>query len=148
MGNIVMNVALGRVASYASLPAASDGLVLVPLEASGLVADSTMRDYATLAALLAGATNEQTTIGRKALTNVTVTVNNTSDRVEVDADDVVYAAPAGNDLGAVVICYDPDTGTGDDTTIIPLTKHDYAITPEGDSLTISIADLFRATSTA
>jgi hypothetical protein len=148
MGNIVLNVALGKVAQLASLPAANDGLVLVPLEATGLVNDATMRDYPTLQALLAGASNEQTTIGRKALANVTVTVNNTSDRVEVDADDVVYAAPAGSALGAVVICYDPDIGTGDDSTIIPLTKHDYAITPEGDSLTVTIADLFRATSTA
>jgi hypothetical protein len=148
MGNIVLNVALGRVAYYGSLPAASDALILVPLEEAGLVSDATMRDYATLAAVLAGASNEQTTIGRKTLTNVTVTINDTSDRVEVDADDAVYTTPSGNGLGAMLICYDPDTGAGDDTSIIPLTKHDYVITPEGDSLTVTVADLFRATSTA
>jgi hypothetical protein len=148
MGNIVFNVALGRVASLAALPAANDGLVLVPLESSGLVTDSTMRDYDDLATLLAGASNEQTTVGRKPLTSVTVTVDDTNDRVAVDCADVTWTSPTGNAIGAVVICYDPDTTTGTDADLVPLTKHDLTWTPDGNNFTLSIADFFRASSTA
>ncbi|MDX3839572.1 hypothetical protein [Streptomyces europaeiscabiei] len=148
MANIVFNRALGRIAHYASLPDANDALILVALEASGLVADSTMRDYDTLADLLAGASNEQTTVTRKTLASVTVTVNDTSDRVDVDAADVVYTAPTGNPVGAFVVCYDPDTSTGTDADLIPLTKHDLAWSPDGNNFTLSISDFFRASSTA
>lgn len=148
MANIVFNVALGKVASLAALPATNDGLVLVPLEATGLVTDATMRDYDTLSDLLAGASNEQTTVGRKNLASVTVTVNDTNDRVEVDAADVTWTAPTGNAVGAVVVCYDPDTTGGTDADLIPLTKHDVTWTPDGNDFTLTIADFYRASSSA
>ena len=148
MGNIVFNRALGVTAYYASLPAANDALILVPLEATGLVADSTMRDYDDLAALLAGASNEQTTVGRKTLASVTVTVDDTNDRVALDAADVTWTTPTGNAVGAVVICYDPDTTGGTDADLIPLTKHDLSWTPDGNNFSLSIADFCRVSSAA
>ena len=148
MGNIVFNRALGVTAYYASLPAANDALILVPLEATGLVADSTMRDYDDLATLLAGASNEQTTMGRKTLASVTVTVDDTNDRVAIDAADITWTAATGNAISALVICYDPDTTTGTDSDLIPLSKHDFAITPDGSDVTATVADLIRATSAA
>lgn len=148
MANLVFNVALGRVASLAALGAASDALVLVPLEASGLVADSTMRDYDTLSDLLAGASNEQTTVGRKTLASVTVTVNDTDNRVDIDAADVTWTAPTGSAVGAVVVCYDADTGTGTDADLIPLTKHDVTWTPDGNNFSLTVTDFFRASSAA
>lgn len=148
MADIVFNIALGRVAYYASLPATNDALVMVPLESTGLVADSVMRDYDDLTALLAGASNEQTTVGRKTLASVTVTVNDTNDRVDIDAADVTWTAPTGNAIGAVVICYDPDTTGGTDTDLIPLTKHGITWTPDGNNFTLTIADFFRASSAA
>lgn len=148
MANIAFNISLGRIAHLASLPAANDALVMVPLESSGLVADSTMRDYDTLADILAGATNEQTSVGRKTLTGVTVTVNDTDNRVDIDCADVTWTAPTGNAVGAVVICYDPDTTAGTDADLIPLTKHDVTWTPDGNNFSLTVADLFRASSTA
>lgn len=148
MSNIVFNVALGRVAYYASLPAANDGLVLIALESSGLETDTVLRDKDDFAAVVAGTTNEQTTAGRKALASVTVTVDDTNDRVALDAADVTWTAPTGNAVGAVVICYDPDTTTGTDADLIPLTKHDLAWTPDGNNFTLTIADFFRVNSTA
>ena len=148
MSNLVFNTALGRVASLAALPAANDALIAVPLEATGLVTDATMRDYDDLAAILAGASNEQTTMGRKTLASVTVTVDDTNDRVAVDCADITWTAATGNAIAAVVICYDPDTTTGTDADLIPLTKHDVALTPDGNSFTLSVADFYRATSTA
>lgn len=148
MANIVFNVALGKVAYYASLPAANDGLVLIALETSGLETDAVLRDKDDFAAVVAGTTNEQTTVTRKTLTSVTVTVDDTNDRVAIDAADVSYTAPTGNAIGAVVICYDPDTTTGTDADLIPLTKHDLTWTPDGNNFSLAIADFFRANSTA
>lgn len=148
MANIVFNIALGKVAYYAGLPLTNDALIAVPIETSGIVADSAMRDYHDLSTLLAGASNEQTTMGRKTLSGVTVTFDDTNDRVAVDCSDITWTAASGNAISAIVICYDPDTTTGTDSDLIPLTKHDFAITPDGSDVTATIADFFRASSAA
>ncbi|MGW6481317.1 hypothetical protein ACWGDS_26050 [Streptomyces sp. NPDC055059] len=146
MANLVFNVALGRLAQYGDLPAAADSLILVPFAAAALPTDATMRDYATLAAVKAGAT-EQTALGRKTLANVTVTVDNTNDRVAIDCDDVTWTATSGAAIGAAVICYKPDTASAD-SAIIPLTKHDVAMTPDGSDFTLTVADFARSSSAA
>lgn len=148
MANITFNVALGRAASLAALPAASDALILIPLESSGLETDAVLRDKDTFADVVSGTTNEQTTVGRKTLASVTVTVNDTNDRVEIDAADVTWTSPTGNAVGAMVVCYDPDTGTGTDADLIPITKADVSWTPDGNNFTLTIADFFRASSTS
>lgn len=148
MAQITFNVALGKVSYYASLPAANDALIMVPLEASGLETDAVLRDKTDLASVVAGTTNEQTTIGRKTLASVTATVDNSADRVALDAADVTWTSPTGNPVGAVVICYDPDTTGGTDADLIPLTKHDLSWTPDGNNFTLTIADFFRANSAA
>ena len=133
MGNVVFNVSKGSAAYLAGLPAASDQLVAVVLEAADLVDDATMIDYDTLAAVLAGASTEQTTMGRKALTGVTVTVDDTADQVTIDADDVLWTAATGDPTGALLICYQPDT-TSADADIIPFTKQDFTVTPDGNNI--------------
>ena len=148
MANIVFNQALGRVAYYGSLPATNDALIAVPIEATGIVSDATMRDYDDLSTLLAGASNEQTTMGRKTLASVTVTVDDTNDRVAVDCADITWTAATGNAISALVICYDPDTTTGTDTDLIPLVKCDFAITPDGSDVTATVNDFYRANSAA
>jgi hypothetical protein len=139
MANFVFNIAKGKVAYYAGLPAANDALIAVPLEADVIEADATMKDHDTLGALLAGTSDEQTTMGRKTLTGNTVTVDDTNDWVDVDADDPVWTAAGGPAIAAIVICYDPDTTSGDDTSIIPLTKHDFPMTPAGGDITATVA---------
>ena len=148
MATITFNIALGRLAYYASLPAANDGLILIALESSGLETDAVLRDKDTFADVVAGTTNEQTTVGRKTLSGVTVTIDDTNDRVALDAADVTWTSPTGNPIGAAVICYDPDTTTGTDADLVPLTKHDLSWTPDGNNFTLTIADFFRANSSA
>jgi hypothetical protein len=148
VADLCFNAALGRLAYYASLPAANDALIAVPIETSGIVSDATMRDYADLQTLLAGASNEQSTMGRKTLSSVTVTVDNTNDRVALDSADITWTATAGNAISAVVICYDPDTTTGTDADLIPLTKHDVVMTPDGTNFSLTVTDFCRITSAA
>ena len=140
MANFVFNIAKGRVAYYATLPAASDALIVVPIETTGLEADDTLNNYDNLGALLAGTNNEQTTMGRKTVSaSVTVTVDDTNNWVDVDMPDQTWTGATGNAISALLICYDADTGTGADTDIIPLTKHDFAVTPDGSDIVAQIA---------
>lgn len=139
MADLVFNIAKGKVGYYAGLPATNDALIVVPIESSGIEADSTLKDYDTLSALLAGTTNEQTTLGRKTAASVTATVDDTNDRLDVDMADLVWTAGTGNAVGALIVCYDPDTTGGTDADLIPLTKHDFAVTPDGSDITAQIA---------
>ena len=141
--SFVFNNAKGKVRYYAELPAANDALILVPLLAAGLEAESTMKDYDDLAALLAGSTDEQTVAGRKTLAGVSITVDDTADVVLVDATDPVYTGVStGGTVGAWLICYDPDTTTGTDSSLVPLTKHDLTWAPDGNSFTVNFGTGF------
>jgi len=136
MADLVTNVAKGRFIHYASLPGTDDALIAVVLEATGLETDDALQDYDTLQALLAGASNEQTDMGRKTLSNVQVTVDDTGNSASFDAGDITWTAATGDPTGKLVICYDPDTTGGDDSSIIPLTIHDFTVTPDGTDITV------------
>lgn len=144
MSDFVFNIAKGRVAYYASLPAANDALIVIPIEASGVESDATLIDYDDVATLLAAANNEQSTMGRKTVTSVTVTTDDTNNRVDVDIADQVWSAASGNAISDLLIAYDPDTTGGTDSSLIPLTWHDFSITPDGSDVTATIANFFRA----
>jgi hypothetical protein len=149
MANIVFNIALGYVKRYAEqVGTGNAALILVPIETSGLEADSVLRDKDDLAAVLVGTTNEQTTMGRKTVTACTITVDDTNDRVALDFADQTWTAPTGNAISKLLICFDADTTTGTDANIVPLTLHDLALTPDGNNFTVTVADFYRATSAA
>ena len=139
MTDFVFNIAKGKVAHYASLPAANDALIAVSIETTGLEDDATLIDYNDLAAILAASNNEQTNMGRKTLASVASTVNDTNDRAEVDADDVTWLAPTGNPISKVIICYDPDTTAGTDADLIPLCALDLVFTPGSGDLLMQFA---------
>lgn len=141
----VFNIAKGRVAELSALPAANDSLIAVVLESSGLVSEATMIDYDTLDAILAAASNEQTTMGRKTLASVTVTVDDTNDRQSVDCADVTWTAATGNATGLLVLCYKPDTASAD-TAIIPLVADSFVATPAGGDIVyqVNASGFFRA----
>jgi hypothetical protein len=148
MANVVLNQALSKMAYYASLPLSNDALVLVDLELTGLESDSVLRDKDTLADLVSGTTNEQTTVGRKTLAGVVATVDDTSNTFSVRADNVTYSSPGGNPVGAFVICYDPDTTSGTDADLIPLVKADGSWNPgDGVGFTLNLSgDFYRSSS--
>jgi hypothetical protein len=139
-GQFVFNIALGEFKTHCGLPAAADALIVVVLEATGLEADATLRDYDDLAALLAGTTNEQVTMGRKTISSgVVITVDDSGNKVDVDVPDQVWTGATGNGVGGLAFCYDGDTGAGTDANIKPLTKHSWDITPDGSDVTAQIA---------
>jgi hypothetical protein len=151
MGNVVSNIGKGRTAYYSTLPAASDALILLLLKSSGLEADAAIVDHDDVAALLA-ATNDEadfTNYARKTITSVTVTVDDTNNWVDVDFADQTWTSAGGasnNTLGKAVVAYDPDTGAGTDSTLIPLTYHDFSATTDGNDLVavVAAAGFYRA----
>lgn len=104
MANIVFNIAKGRVVEYYNRVKGNDpanaALILVPIETSGLESDATLIDVDSLSALLSGTTNEQSTMGRKTLTDADLAAlpapDDTNDRYEVSLPTTTWAAASGN----------------------------------------------------
>lgn len=143
MADGVFNIAKGKVAYYASLPAANDALIVVLLKAAGLEADDTLNNYDDLAALLAASNDEAdfTNYTRKTLASVTATVDDTNNRVDISGANFTWSSAGGaanNSVGKLLVCYDPDTTTGTDSSVVPLTYHDAVFTTDGTDQTITI----------
>lgn len=152
MANIVFNIAKGRVVEYYNRVKSNDptnsALILVPIETSGLESDATLIDKDDLAAVLSGATNEQTTMGRKTLTDSDLAAlpapDDTNDRYDISLPTVTWSAATGNAISKILVCYDPDTTGGTDSAIIPLTMFDAAVTPDGNDIQLTTGVFFRA----
>jgi hypothetical protein len=143
MANGVFNNVKGEIKTLAGLPAANDALIVVLLKATGLEADDTLNNYDDLAALLAAANDECdfTNYTRKTLASVSNTVDDTNNWLDTDAADFTYTAAGGatnNGIGKALICYDPDTTTGTDSSIRPMTYHDFVATTDGNDLVVTI----------
>jgi len=156
MANFVFNIAKGRVAEYVNRVKSNDpansALIMLVLATSGLESDATLLDKDDVAALVSGTTNEVTNSGyaRKTLTDADIAAiapDDTNDRMDVDIPDQTWSAvAAGDGWSKIVIAYDPDTTGGTDSAIIPLTAHDFVVTPDGSDITaqIAAAGFFRA----
>jgi hypothetical protein len=152
VAHIVFNIAKGRVVEYynrvKSNDPANSALILIPIETSGLQSDATLIDMDTVAAVLAGATNEQTTMGRKTLTDAQLAAlpapDDTNDRYDIALPSVTWTAATGNAISKILVAYDGDTTGGDDTNLIPLTMFDAVATPDGNDLVLNTGNFFRA----
>ena len=152
MANYTFNIAKGRVNEFFERvnnnDPANSAIVLVPLSASGSEAEA--QDYDTLTAVLAGTANERTSGGwvRKVLTDADLgafTPDDTNNRGPSALPAVTWTAPTtGNDTTGLLVCYDPDTTGGTDSSIIPLTHHDFAVTTDGHDVVLNAGDCFRA----
>lgn len=134
MADFVFNIAKGAVAEMAR-DSASAFLILLLKVAE---ADATMKDYDTVAALVAGTPDEAdfTNYARKTGITATITVDDTNDRVDLDLPDQTWTSAGGasnNTLTDAVVAYE---NAAADATRIPCTNHDFAVTTDGSDLTI------------
>ncbi len=157
MADLVCNIAKGRVAEYHNRvkvgdPAAAR-LYIIPISA-GAVTDAQLTDADDFAAMVTLGVTERTSNGwnRKELTAAllsTVTPDDTNDRMDVDIPtDPVWTAVAGAGGAAtdLVICY-ASVASPTNAQLLPLTVHDFAVTPDGSDITavVNAAGYFRAT---
>jgi len=96
--------------------------------------------------VLAGATNEQTTMGRKFLTDTELAAlpapDDGNDRYDVSLPTVTWTAAAGNAISKILVAYDPNSSA--DSAIIPLTMFDAVLTPSGNDAVLQAGVFFRA----
>lgn len=146
MPDLVFNIAKGRVAELynrvkSNDPAAST-LTIVPVDVAA-VSDATLRDFDTLAAILAGGVTERNATGwsRKVLADTDLVVfapDDANDRVDIDVPDQTWTTVTAGAVTDLIICYDP-AGTGTTSAMIPLTLHDFSVTPDGSDVVAQIA---------
>ena len=158
MADGVFNIAKGRVIELHNRVDSNDPvnsvLTVVLLKASE--ADATLEDYDDLNALLGAAGNTEadfTNYARIELDQDAIsaaTPDDTNNWQQCDIADQTWSNAGGtldNTLTKVVICYDDDSVSGNDTNLIPLTHHDFTPTTNGNDLVLQIDanGYFRAT---
>lgn len=128
MAALIPNIAKGKFAYYATLPATNDALIWIAW--INTETDANIRDTDNATTMIALALDEATFTGysRQTATGVVVTVDDTNDRVDVDAADPSWSPTTAQALTRISNHYDPDTTGGTDADLIPLFVDDFAIT--------------------
>lgn len=153
MGNFVYNQAKGAGAEWARRVNANDPtnsiLVLEAINTSQ--SDATLMDLDDFAAIEADASTAEVTnsgYARKTFdqaASITVTVDDTNDRTDVDIPDQTWTAVgAGSAWTDLVSGYDSDSTAGTDSAVKPMTQHDFSLTPDGSDVTATVSVFYRA----
>jgi hypothetical protein len=131
MVDFVFNIAKGAFVEKFRDAAANGGILLL----TAADTDDAMRDTDDVAALLATAANEATdgSYSRRINLTGTISVDDTNNRVDVDLPDQTWTALAGAAILDLVVFYNE---AGTDSTRIPLTLHDFAVTPDSSDVTV------------
>lgn len=151
--NFVFNKGKGRLVELANRVTNNDptnsAFIVVVLSVTG-DQDAALTDADTMAAVEALANVAEVTntnYGRKTVTTITVTEDDTNNRTDVDFADQTWTSVAAGDAWTdLIVCYDPDTTTGTDADLIPLCSLDLIVTPDGSNIqaTFNAAGLMRA----
>jgi len=152
MAHITFNIAKGRTVELYNRVKSNDpstsALILIPVETSGLESDANLIDSDTVAEVFDGATNEQTTMGRKTLTDSELAAlpapDDANDRYDISLPTVTWTGASGNAISKILVAYDANTGAGDDTNLVPLTMFDAVTTPDGTDFQLAAGVFFRA----
>jgi len=155
MANFVYNQALGKAAEWAARVNANDptNSILVLEAIASSQTDATLKDLDTFALIESDALTAEVTqsgYARKTFNDstggITVTIDDTNDRTDVDVPDQTWTAVAsgGSAWTDLVFGYDSDSTSGTDANVVPMTQHDFAITTDGSDITATIAVFFRA----
>ncbi|OGT03306.1 MAG: hypothetical protein A2143_08025 [Gallionellales bacterium RBG_16_57_15] len=148
MADFLFNRCKGRVAELYNRVDLNDpaNAVLVVAAWLSTATDATLKDLDTHADLESDVnTAEATNSGyvRKVLTDADIAAfapDDTNDWVLITIPDQTWTAVAASP-GAwsdLSICYDSDSTTGADSAIVPMTWHDFIVTPNGGDITADV----------
>lgn len=153
MANIVFNQSAGRFAEFANRVITDDPAnSIFVLEAinAGAATDATLRDLDDFAAIESDPNAAEVTnagYARKTFNQaaITMTIDDTNDRIDVDvADQTWTGVAAGSNWTDLIFGYDSDSTTGTDSAVKPVSIHDFVITPDGSDVTATINVFARA----
>ena len=149
--------------------AGSPGIIAVLF--TGTLTSGTDVDAATLTALGTSGTTGLTECAssgyaRQLLTSITATTSNSTDDFLADCADITWggasAIASGTAITKLAFCFVPcvggtlvtnsgntgktpgGTGLSADTSIIPLSVHDFAVTPDGTDITATVSNFLRS----
>jgi hypothetical protein len=151
MADFVYNGSKGRVAELYNRVDLQDPstsrLFIIPVDVAA-VSDATLKDLADFAAIITAGVTERAATGwnRKTLDNTalgTMTVDTVNDRMPLDLADQTWTAVTAGNVTDLIICYSSVTSPTN-SQLVPLTQHDFAITPDGSDVVATIADFYRA----
>jgi len=155
MSDQVFNISLGRIVEFYNRvdlnDPANSAFVLMAIVTSD--SDAALKDVDTFTALLALASTAEATnasYARVILDDadlVSFAPDDANDRVDLDIPDQTFTGVAsGDNWTDIVFGYDSDTTSGTDANIVPMTLHDFVVTPNGGDITIQVAatGFFRA----
>jgi len=120
------------------------GVTVALLKASGIEADDTLNNAVIFSGLVSGATDEATdgSYARKTVANgsVTITQDDTNNWVTLDIADQTWTALAGGAISDAVVSENVNAAAND----IPLTLHDFSVTPDSSDVTATTTDFYKA----
>lgn len=147
MGNFVFNSALGRVTQLADnveQNAPSGSLLEMHAWVAPSGDDDVINNAADIAAVqstanILEATNSGYATQTWSAADLTITVNDTTNLVDIDSTDITFTAIVAGDVWTdVTIAYDSGGASSDANTLV-LTFHDFAVTPNGGDITAQFA---------
>lgn len=145
MGDFQFNIAKGRIVELANRVDSNDPaaacLYIIPIDA-GAISDATFKDCDDFAAIISAGATERSSSGwnRKTLTDADITLagpDDSADQRAVDFADPTWTPTAGN-VTDLVVCYS-SVAAPTDGQLIPLTMHDFPITPDGSLVTGTVS---------
>lgn len=154
MPGFQFNVTLGREVELFNRVKLNDpansAFIMLAIAVTGLEADATLREYDTVAAILAASNNEVTngSYARKTLTDADLTaytVDDTNNLILLTLPVQTFATVAsGDSWGKIIVAFDPDTTAGTDTTLVPVSAHDATyqnayIVPNGTNIVVDFS---------
>lgn len=130
MAAFTFNIAKGRIVELFLRAPNGQAILLQTAES-----DSVLKDYDTLADLLASSGNVElahASYSRKTGIAGVVVIDDALDETRVDISPVLWPGLSGSPIVKALMCYQhPATGI-----VIPLTGHDVAITPDGGDVNL------------
>jgi len=153
MADFAFNIVKGRAVELfnrvdANDPAAS-ALYVIPVQVSA-VTDATIKDFDDFAAIIAGGVTERSANGwnRKTLTDTDIAFgapDDVNDRYPIDFADQTWTPTSGTDtVSDLIVCY-ASVASPTNAQLLPISQHDFIITPDGSLVTCTVNDFYWAT---
>ena len=152
MADFAFNIAKGRAIELVNRvkvgdPAAAR-LYAIPVDVAA-VTDATIKDLDDFAAIITAGVTERNANGWSRITiaaaDITaISPDDTNDRQDADFIDLVWAGPTAGAVTDLIICY-ASVGSPTNSQLLPLSQHDFAVTPDGSQVTGTVAVFYRAT---
>lgn len=144
------NISKHRLGEYWEKARAGSNQAIVAILYTAMPADDTLNDFDTVGAITGDTEATFTNYARKFFTGSADAlptsqavpapiVDDVNNRVTLDLPDITWTDAGGaanNTLTRLLLAYDPNTTTGDDTTLVPLLSFDLTATTDGNDLII------------